>query len=339
MNQISFPGLGLGPITTDGVAFTVFGHDIMWYGIIIAVGMVLAFFYAWTRAKFEGVKTDDLIDLGLFIIIFGIIGARLYYVIFTFDQYVATGGNFMSNLGQTLLNIVSIWNGGLAIFGGIIAGFFAALLVARRKKIHFPVILDILAPSVMIGQILGRWGNFFNAEAYGRETTLPWRMRIERISAGGLYTTSTEVHPTFLYESLWNLIGFVLIAIFYKKKKFNGQVFYFYMIWYGAGRAFIEGLRTDSLLIAGNPNLRVSQILAALVCIAGIVLMTLGYSRLKKKESGNTAASSCITAESGCKSCTDNMPDPEKPDITPDSVPEDAPDEYNETGNTQKEDK
>ncbi len=283
MYEISFPGLGIDGFTIKSVAFTIFGKDIMWYGILICIGMILAYLYAYSRAKFEGVKTDDLLDLGFFVILFGIIGARLYYVLFAPTSFVATGGSFWENIWNTIVNVVSIWNGGLAIFGGILAGFVTAFVVAKIKKIHFPVILDILAPSVMIGQIIGRWGNFMNAEAYGSETTVPWRMGIKRISANGLYTSSIEVHPTFLYESLWNLIGFILIAIFYKKKKFNGQVFYFYMIWYGLGRAVIEGLRSDSLYIAGNENLRVSQILAAVVCVAGIVLMTVNLIKRKKK--------------------------------------------------------
>lgn len=283
MYEISFPGLGIDGFTIKSVAFTIFGKDIMWYGILICIGMILAYLYAYSRAKFEGVKTDDLLDLGFFVILFGIVGARLYYVLFAPTSFVATGGSFWENIGDTIVNVVSIWNGGLAIFGGILAGFVTALVVAKIKKIHFPVILDILAPSVMIGQIIGRWGNFMNAEAYGSETTVPWRMGIKRISADELYTSSIEVHPTFLYESLWNLIGFILISIFYKKKKFNGQVFYFYMIWYGLGRAVIEGLRSDSLYIAGNENLRVSQILAAAACVAGIVFMTVGFMKLKKK--------------------------------------------------------
>ena len=296
MYEISFPGLGIDGFTIHSVAFTLFGKDIMWYGILICIGMILAYLYAYSRAKFEGIKTDDLLDLGFFVILFGIVGARLYYVIFAPSSYIATGGTFWENIWDTIVNVVSIWNGGLAIFGGIIAGFITALVVARIKKIHFPVLLDILAPSVMIGQIIGRWGNFMNGEAHGGETTLPWRMSIRRIYADGSYGSAMEVHPTFLYESLWNLIGFILIAIFYKKKKFNGQVFYFYMIWYGLGRALIEGLRTDSLYIA---NLRVSQVLAALACIAGIVLMTVNIIKYKsrKKLAAESGVGSAVLSE------------------------------------------
>ena len=280
MVEISFPGLGIDWFSVKNVAFTIFGKEVMWYGIFICIGMILAYFYATTRGKFEGVSSDDLLDLAFFVILFGIVGARLYYVIFAPSSYIAKGASFWSNVWATIKNVVSVWNGGLAIFGGILAGALTAFFVARHKKIPFSKILDILAPSVMIGQIIGRWGNFMNAEAYGSETALPWRMGLRRTSAGGLYSTVTEVHPTFLYESLWNLIGFVLIAVFYKKKKFNGQVIYFYMIWYGLGRAMIEGLRSDSLLIPGTA-LRVSQLVAILACLTGIALMILGYHRLK----------------------------------------------------------
>lgn len=297
MYEISFPGLGIDGFTIHSVAFTIFGKDIMWYGILICFGMILAYLYAHSRAKFEGIKTDDLLDLGFFVILFGIVGARLYYVLFAPTSYIAKGGSFFENVWHTIVNVVSIWNGGLAIFGGILAGFATAVVVAKKKKIRLPVLLDVLSPAVMIGQIVGRWGNFMNAEAYGSETTVPWRMGIKRISANGMYTQSIEVHPTFLYESLWNLIGFILIAVFYKKKKFNGQIFYFYMIWYGLGRAFIEGFRSDSLYIAGNEHLRVSQILSAIVCIAGIVLMIRGFMHLKKAAGTSVAAEGIQTAE------------------------------------------
>ncbi len=280
MNKVGFPGLGIEAFEINSTAFTVFGYDIKWYGIIICLGMLLAYTYAWTRAKHEGIKTDDLLDLALALMIFGVMGARLYYIIFKLDSFVAVGGNFFSNIWNTIVNMVSIHNGGLAIFGGIIAGFFTAMVVAKIKKIRFPILLDVLAPAVMIGQMVGRWGNFMNAEAYGGETTLPWRMSISKVLAGGFETTPIEVHPTFLYESLWNLIGFAIIAIFYKKKKFHGQWFCFYMAWYGLGRALIEGLRTDSLMIG---PFRVSQLLAAAVCIAGVALLTLGMIKANKK--------------------------------------------------------
>lgn len=298
MFEVSFPGFGLGPIEIHKVAFQLFDGKIQvtWYGILIAVGMILAFLYALSRAKFEGIKSDDMVDLALFILIFSIVGARLYYVIFPPKgvTYLVTDGGFWHNVGQTLLNVVSVWEGGLAIFGGLIAGFIVTFLVARHKKIRLPVLLDTLAPSLLLAQSVGRWGNFMNGEAYGYETDVIWRM--------GLKTTSgyIEVHPTFLYESLWNIIGFAILAIFYKKKKFNGQIFYFYMIWYGLGRAFIEGMRTDSLPLwgltdlSGNP-IRVSQALAALIFIAGVALMV--YFWVKASKAKKVAAAAEVGAE------------------------------------------
>ena len=156
-----------------------------------------------------------------------------------------------------------------------------AYVVARVKKIYFPVILDILSPAVIMAQGIGRWGNFTNGEAYGGETSSLFRMGINRFSGGGAFSNYIEVHPTFLYESVWCILGFVLMTVFYKKKKFNGQIFYFYMIWYGLGRAVIEGMRTDSLYLFGT-GIRVSQLLAALIFVAGCVLMTV-FSVKKRK--------------------------------------------------------
>ncbi|MBQ7835863.1 MAG: prolipoprotein diacylglyceryl transferase [Clostridia bacterium] len=287
MHNIGFPGFGIGPFIIDSTAFTVFGIDIKWYGIIICCGMLLAYAYAWTRAKYEGITTDDLLDLALALMIFGVIGARVYYIIFSLESFIVTNkGGFGANLWATIVEMFSVRDGGLAIFGGVIAGFFTAMVVAKKKKIYFPVLLDVLAPSVMIGQLVGRWGNFMNAEAYGSETTLPWRMSIADVAYLGekyepVIGPTSEVHPTFLYESLWNLVGFVVIACLYKKKKFNGQWLCFYMAWYGLGRALIEGLRTDSLELG---PLRVSQWLAGGICIAGIVLLVLGLVKAKKEE-------------------------------------------------------
>lgn len=292
MFEVSFPGLGIGPFEIHKTAFELFDGKIQvaWYGILIAVGMVLAFVYALSRAKFEGIKSDDMVDLALFILIFSIIGARLYYVIFPPEgvSYIAKGGTFWQNVWGTIVNVASIWEGGLAIFGGLIAGFIVTLIVARHKKIRFPVLLDTVAPSLLLAQAVGRWGNFMNGEAHGYETDVAWRMGLK------VGTSYIEVHPTFLYESLWNIIGFAILAATYKKKKFNGQIFYSYMIWYGLGRAVIEGMRTDSLPLwgltdpTGNP-IRVSQALAALIFIAGIALM-IYFGRRAAKEKAAVAA-------------------------------------------------
>ena len=250
ISTLSFPGLGIGEFNVNSVAFTIFGREVAWYGVIITLGIVLACTYVMFRAKQNGIKEDDVLDLALFVVPFGVIGARLYYVIMEIDRY------------DSLWDVIAIWNGGLAIYGGIIAGGLTAFFVARYKKIDILLLLDILAPAVMIGQILGRWGNFMNAEAYGAPTDLPWRMGIHTVF------TDTYVHPTFLYESLWNLVGFLLLNFFFKKKQYNGQIFFGYIAWYGLGRFFIEGLRADSLYLFGT-SIRTSQLVAALCVLVG----------------------------------------------------------------------
>ena len=285
MNYISFPGLGIGPFHVDSTAFTVFGIKIAWYGIIICVGLILGVLYSIYRAKKnEGIKTDTVIDLAFFLVIFGVIGARLYYVIFKFGDYIVKNDDGSFNLGKTLLSMINIREGGLAIYGAIIAGFLTILVFAKIKKIGFLKILDFVSPAVMIGQIVGRWGNFFNMEAYGSETTLPWRMGLHfsnfrNPDISEIMARSVYVHPTFLYESLWNLIGFIIINIFYKKKKYDGQIFFMYIAWYGFGRFFVEWLRTDSLMLG---VFRVSQIVGALTFICGVVLFILFYKKSKQ---------------------------------------------------------
>lgn len=278
---LSFPGLGIDPFHISDTAITVFGIDIKWYGIIITVGMILAFFVARNRAKYEGILVDDIYDVTLFCIVFGVIGARLYYILFKLGDFIITDtGSLWGNVKASLLEMVNIRGGGLAIYGGIIAGFFTALIVARVKKIRFPVLADVAAPAVLIGQILGRWGNFVNVEAFGGSTDLPWRMGIHgTYGEAGEWVTEMFVHPTFLYESLWNLVAFVLILAFYKKKKYNGQVFLFYGAWYGLGRFLIEGLRTDSLMLG---PVRISQIVAAAAFVACTVMFVLFMFRTPK---------------------------------------------------------
>ena len=287
MTYVSFPGLGIEPFHMDRIAFSLFGIDVNWYGLIITCGMILAVLYALWHAKIEGVKSDDIIDLALFLIVFGVIGARLYYVIMEFDQYLVTGGSFWKNLTGTLYNIVAVWNGGLAIYGGIIAGFLAAIVVARRKRLRFSVVADIAGPAVMVGQIIGRWGNFVNVEAFGGATDLPWRMGVLYSFDGGItFVTEKFVHPTFLYESLWNLAGLILITYLYQKKKFHGQMFLTYMTWYGFGRTLIEGLRADSLYIG---TIRVSQLVGLLTFILGAVLLIYNFQKVNKQQNNGAA--------------------------------------------------
>lgn len=296
MSYISFPGLGIEPFHLDKVAFTLFGHPIAWYGILITCGMIFAVLYAVHIGKFEGISSDDMIDLAFFIIICGVLGARLYYILFKLDKYIVTdAGGFFKNLLQTLKNMISIWEGGLAIYGGVIAGLITAYVFARRRKIKFLKLFDILAPCVLIGQVIGRWGNFINMEAYGSETSLPWRMGILYSYAdNGIWDVEKYVHPTFLYESLWNLTALVLLLIFYKKKKFDGQYFCSYLIWYGLGRMMIEGLRTDSLMLG---NLRISQGVGFLSLLLGAVL-TVYFLKKTKKSSEADSDYTPIYAES-----------------------------------------
>ncbi len=263
-NYISFPGLNIDEFTVNEVAFTLFGRSIAWYGVIITVGIILAVLYVINRGKYEGIDSDTIIDYALFVIPIAIIGARLYYVLTTLDQY------------DSFMEMIAIWNGGLAIYGAVIGGALTALVVSKVKKIKVLKIFDMLAPAVMIGQIIGRWGNFVNAEAYGEVTDCFLRMGIRT-----QYMTETiYVHPTFLYESLWNLLGFLLINAYYKKKKYHGEIFFMYMSWYGLGRFFIEGLRTDSLYVG---NFRISQVVGIVSFAVGAFFLVYFYFKKAKK--------------------------------------------------------
>lgn len=278
MNIVSFPGLGIKWFHVDNVAFTVFGKDVAWYGIIICIGIILAVLYSYLRAKKEGISSDDISNIAIFLVLFGVLGGRLYYVLFELKNYIVTDFGFFENFGKSFIKIISVWNGGLAIYGALIAGFFTIVIYCRKKKIPVLKMLDIAAPAAMIGQLVGRWGNFTNVEAYGYETTLPWRMGIATTPfddlSMGVINNPTYVHPTFLYESLWNLLGFALVFFLLKKRKKFGQIFFFYISWYGAGRMIIEGLRTDSLYLG---PIRISQLVGLLCLITGIVFIILSY--------------------------------------------------------------
>lgn len=267
---ISFPGLGIDEFVLNRVAFSfsIGSHTftVMWYGIIICLAIFTAFSYFVYRAKQQGLIFDDMLDIALVTVITAVIGARLYFVVF-YGGYLETDGTFIENVLGTLYNIIAVWEGGLAIYGGIIFGAIAVAYMARRKKISFFKLGDLAVPSVMLGQAIGRWGNFCNGEAFGSQTTLPWRM--------GLCNSETNfrtlfVHPTFFYESLWNVIGFTLINVFYQKRRYYGEIIIWYFSWYGLGRTFIELLRTDSLMIG---SLRVSSLLSALLVL---ILLPIG---------------------------------------------------------------
>ena len=257
--------------------FTVFGWKIYWYGVIIAVGFLLAVIYTVKSAKDFGLTEDDVIDTLIWAVPLGIIGARLYYVIFYRD---AAGANpYFDGYGD-IRDIIAIWEGGLAIYGGVIGGVIGLMIATRMKKISSRAMLDTVAFGLLIGQAIGRWGNFTNREAHGTETMVPWRM-------GLVYSYKTfYYHPTFLYESLWNVLGFLLMHFVLKKRrKFDGQLFLCYLAWYGLGRLFIEGLRTDSLYV-GSTNLRVSQLLAGVTCLfaAGLILYVLVFRHPEPEE-------------------------------------------------------
>lgn len=283
MKYLSFPGLGIEKFHIDKIAFTVFGHGIAWYGILITFGMVLAVLLALHLCKKEGITSDDIIDLAFTVIVFGVIGARTYYVIFSWGEinYVATGGTWIQNVLGTLYNCIAVWNGGLAIYGGVLGGLISAFVFSKIKKINYLKLTDILAACVLVGQIIGRWGNFINIEAFGGETDLPWRMGITNI-INDTVISEKFVHPTFLYESLWNVCVLTVILILYRKKKFDGQMSATYFIGYGIGRMLIEGLRTDSLMLG---SLRVSQGLSFLLVALGVIMyIVLGSKARNKRE-------------------------------------------------------
>lgn len=280
---ISFPGLGIDEfvLNREAISFTIgeLPITIMWYGIIVCLGIFAGFFYFAFRAKQQNIVFDDILDITLVTVITAVIGARLYFVVF-YGGYLETDGTFIENLLGSLYNVIAVWNGGLAIYGGIIFGALAVIFMSRRKKISFFKLADMATPAVMLGQMIGRWGNFCNGEAFGAETTLPWRMGLCNIETG---YQMLYVHPTFLYESLWNLIGFILINIFYRKRKYHGEVAVWYFIWYGLGRAFIELLRTDSLMIG---PIRVSSMLSFLL-VAALIPLGIYLRKLCKKHTEN----------------------------------------------------
>ena len=260
-SAICFPMLG--NLTIDPPSyFTVFGFKIYFYGVIIALGFILGIVCCTRICARFGIKEDDMYDTILVIIPTAIIGARLYYVLFELDRYLANPAV-----------IFALRDGGLAIYGGVIACIFALWLVCRHKKIPLPAMLDVIVFGLLIGQIIGRWGNFMNREALGAETTLPWRMQLTT-TAG----TLVEVHPTFLYESLWNVVGLLLIVfIVAKGRRFDGENTWFYFLWYGIGRFWVEGLRTDSLYLfnwtIGGEPIRVSQALSLVMVLVSAFML------------------------------------------------------------------
>lgn len=240
----------------DPIAFSIFGFDIRWYGILIALAMLIASTFLLKRGKAMGLSEDDLMDVIIWVLPSAIIGARLYYVLF-YDL------NYYLSQPTEILNLRA---GGLAIHGGVIGGFLAGWLVTLRKGLPFIKLADVVAPVLILGQAIGRWGNFFNGEAHGGPTNLPW----------GIMVDGQKVHPTFLYESVWNFIIFLFLLRLLNKKHFDGQVISLYFVLYSVGRFFIEGLRTDSLMIG---PLRIAQVISLLMILGGLAIYRWGKKK------------------------------------------------------------
>lgn len=275
------------PVNVSSVLaeFSIFGHDvtIRWYGAIIAFGFLLAVLFGGRMAYKWKMSIDKMLDVLIYGTVFGIIGARLYYCIFKWELYK-----------DNPIEIIQIWNGGLAIYGGIIGGIAAAYVVCKIRKMNFWNLLDLAGMSLLIGQGIGRWGNFFNQEAFGTNTDMPWGMwsskvstylssHYDEITANGIAVDPNKaVHPTFLYESIWCLLGFAVLYIITRKaRKFSGQIFLCYGIWYGLERMVVEGFRTDSLYITGT-TVRVSQALSAVLAAVCLVILIVLLIKNKK---------------------------------------------------------
>ena len=247
----------------DRVAFTIFGIDVMWYGILMATGMILGTYLALKEAERVGISEDDVLNLAIFAIPAGVLGARLYYVIFNWGYY-----------SQNPSQILNFRGGGMAIHGALIGGILAGLIYTKIKKINFFKMADIALIGMPLAQAIGRWGNYINGEAHGGPTNLPW----------GIMVDGVKVHPTFLYESIWDFGIFIFLWMFRKKKKYEVQVAVYYIILYSLGRFFIEGLRTDSLMIG---PLRMAQVISLVGVVGGIIahIYLLKKNNNKKEES------------------------------------------------------
>ena len=261
------------------MAFSIGGADIYWYGVCIAFGLCLALVFAFRRCTEFGIDADAMVDVILVGVVLGIASARLYYVAMAPYNY------------DTIWDVLAVRDGGLAIYGGIIGAFVFGGLACRWRGVPVLPMFDLTAMGFLLGQGCGRWGNFFNQEAFGCNTTLPWGMYSEgtynyllsvqaTLAAEGVTVDPTQpVHPTFLYESIWCLVGVVLLASHIKKRRFNGELFLLYIIWYGLGRYWIEGLRTDALMVTST--LRTSQLVALVSVATAVVLLVAGLQRFK----------------------------------------------------------
>lgn len=281
-NEIQFPELGW-KFHIDPTAFSIGNMHIQWYGILITLGLILALVYALPRMKRFGLDADRTIDAIIGGVIGGIVGARLYYVLMRWDEYKGNWGD-----------ILNTRNGGLAIYGGIIGALLVGLTICKIRKVKMLPMLDITVIGFLIGQGIGRWGNFINQEAFGTNTssflgmtggTIQRTISSEMQIGGDLYQEGMNmlwekpVHPCFLYESLWCLLGFVILSFWSKRRKYDGQLFLMYLAWYGAERFVVEGLRTDSLMLG---NIRVSQALSAVIFVVSVILQIIFYAKGKR---------------------------------------------------------
>ncbi len=299
--DIHFPNIGIS-FHNFGNGITIFGIDIAYYGIIIMCGMLLGIVLARHRAKISGQNVEIYEDFALYAILFAVVGARLYYVIFSWDSFK-----------DNLWSILDLRSGGLAIYGGVIGGVLTGIIYSKIKKINFYLLADTCMPAMLLGQVIGRWGNFFNREVFGRYTDSLLAMQLDLRVVSSDYRCSEEVlaaryagkeeifnnimeirqntvivdgieyiqvHPTFLYESLWNLALLVLLSFYTPKKKFDGEILFLYLAGYGLGRAWIEGMRTDQLFLWGTP-FAVSQLLSILLVVASSIVIIV--KRVQKK--------------------------------------------------------
>ena len=283
--QIYFPNLGIF-LENVGKNFSVFGFEIAFYGCTMATGIIVGYLMAAREAKRTGQNPDDYLDMLLYAVFFAIIGARLYYVIFKWDYY-----------GQNLLQIFNLRQGGLAIYGGIIGAFTTVYFFAKKRKLSFAQMLDTACPGLAAGQVIGRWGNFFNREAFGGYTDGLFAMQlpVSAVRSGEITEQMWEnlevingiefiqVHPTFLYEGMWNVGVIIFLYLYRKHKKFQGELVLWYLVLYGVGRFWVESLRTDQLLIPGI-GFPISQLLGAVMAVAGLIAIFVGHKKAKENK-------------------------------------------------------
>ena len=280
--NINFPNLGI-YLKNVGQSISVFGFEIAFYGITIGIGVLAGIFLAVHLAKKTGQNPDTYYDLAIYAVILSIIGARIYYVIFSWEHYK-----------DNPISIFNLREGGLAIYGGVIAAILTVYVYSKVKKISFGLLTDTAGPGLILGQIIGRWGNFFNREAFGEYTNGLLAMQLPKDAVRSVDVTEKmlenievidgvsyiQVHPTFLYESLWNLGVLIILLLWVKRKKFDGQIFLMYLLGYGVGRFWIEGLRTDQLLLPGT-EVVVSQMLALVMAVGSLIWICIGLKKQK----------------------------------------------------------